>query len=348
MFIKKYSKSNQIYGESAIPAVKVFRGSMDKNTLISSAIYGTLCSYTNLRVLSGYPSVVLGKYSIKKRENVCPSNGLCRASVRTLSFINYSDRAKYKGKRSFFSKSRESKDLRFSRKFCRKTTIDVRSEVNSWIEQNLRIIKFTWTLYNNPETKYLIFESSNINKIRKLLTDCNYIQSLLVIGNLSKLKTRIVQRNIPHEIERLQCIFLESFPISVLAVYEISKSSGANTPGVDRNFFKTLNDKKNEFREKMLKGSRYQKSSKTFKIKKDLPLKARISDEVLKQLKLELEEETKKLADKQIRELKRKYSVEEARKFQAFSKEFTTRLKKIRNLNQSQIDQILLQIGLAK
>lgn len=293
MFIKIYSKNNQTYGASVSPAVKVFRGSMDKNTLISDAIYRTLCMYKNLRVCSGYPSV-LGKYSIEKRESVCPSNGFCKTSVRTYFFINYSDRVKYKGKRSFSSKSRESKDLRFSRKFCRKTAIDVRSEVISWIEQNSQIVKFMWTLYNNPKTKHLIFENRNINKIRKLFTDYNFIQSLLVIDNLSKLKTRIIQRNIPHEIERLQCIFLESFPISVLAVYEISKSSGANTPGVDRKFFKTLNDKRNEFREEMLKGSRYQKSGKTFKVKKDLPLKARITDEVLKQLKLELEEETLK------------------------------------------------------
>lgn len=47
-----------------------------------------------------------------------------------------------------------------------------------------------------------------------------------------------------------------------------------------------------------------------------------------------LGKETKKSADKQIGELKKKYSVEEAQKFQAFSKEFTTRIKKIRNLNQ--------------
>ena len=141
MFIKKYSKSNPIYGRSVTPAVKVFRGLMDKNALISSAIYGTLCLHTDLRVLSGYPSVVLGKYSIEKRESVCPSDGFCKTSVRTLSFIDYSDRAKYKGKRSFSSKSRESKDLRFSRKFCRKTTIDVRFEVNSWIEQNSQIVK---------------------------------------------------------------------------------------------------------------------------------------------------------------------------------------------------------------
>lgn len=124
--------------------------------------------------------------------------------------------------------------------------------------------------------------------------DYNYIQSLLVIENLPKLKTRIIQQNISYKIERLQCIFFESFPISVLVVYEVSKSSGANTLGVDRKFFKTLNDKRNEFREEMLKGSRSQKSGKTFKVKKDLLLKARITDEVLKWLKLELEEETLK------------------------------------------------------
>ena len=267
---------------------------MDKNTLISPAIYGTLRLCTNLRVLSGYPSVISGKYLIEKRKSVCPSNGFCITPVKTLSFINYSDRAKYKGKRSFSSKSRESKDLRFSRKFRRKTTIDVRSDVNSWIEQNSLINKFMWTLYNSPKTKHLIFENSNINEIRKLLTDYNYIQWLLVIENLPKLKTKIVQRNIPHEIEKLQCIFLESFPISILAVYETSKSSGANTPGTDGEFFKTLTDKRNEFRGKLLKGSRYQKSGKTSKVKKDLPLRARVTNEVLKQLKLELEEETLK------------------------------------------------------
>jgi len=298
MLIKKYGESNQIYGESVIPAVKVFRGSMDKNTLISSAIYGTLCFYTNLRVFSGYPSVIFGKYLMKKRESVCPSNRFYKTSVRTLSFINYSDRAKYKEKRSFSSKSRESKDLRFSRKFCREITIDVRSDINSWIEQNSQMVKYMWTLYNDPKTKHHIFDNSNINRIRKLVTDYNYIQSLLVIENLQKLKTRIVQQNIPHEIERLQCLFLESFPISILAVYEISKSSGANTPGIDGKFFKTLKNKRDEFRQEMLKGTRYQKSGKTLKVKKDLPSRAIVTDEVLKQLKSELAEERLKLGFK--------------------------------------------------
>jgi hypothetical protein len=154
------------------------------------------------------------------------------------------------------------------------------------------MIKFILTLYNNSKTKHHIFDISNITKIKKLVIDYNYIQSLLVIENLQKLKTRIIQQNIPHEIERLQCIFLESFSISILAVYKISKSLGANTPGIDGKFFKTLKNKKDEFLQTKLKGTRYQKSGKTFKIKKDLPARAIITNEMLKQLKFELAEET--------------------------------------------------------
>lgn len=191
-----------------------------------------------------------------------------------------------------FSFKPRVKDLRFSSKFCRETTIDVRSEINFWIEQNSQIVKYMWTLYSDPKAKRYIFDISNINKIRKLVTDYNYIQSLLVIENLRRLKTRIIQQNIPDEIERLQCIFLESFPIGILAVYETSKSSGANTSGIDKKFFKTLKNKKDEFRQKMLKGTRYQKSGKTFKILKDLPSRAIVTDEVLKLLKYQLAEET--------------------------------------------------------
>lgn len=100
------------------------------------------------------------------RESACPPNGSCNVITpeRTLSFINYSNRTKYKGKRSF-SSSRDSKELRFSRKFCRKTTIDVPSEVKSWIEKNSLLEKAMWTLYSNLKTKHLSFDIKNINKI---------------------------------------------------------------------------------------------------------------------------------------------------------------------------------------
>ena len=53
----------------------------------------------------------------------------------------------------------------------------------------------------------------------------------------------------------------------------------------------------------------------------------------------------KSAADDQIRKFKKNYSSKEIRKFNIFSKEFSTRIKKIRHLNQIQIDKILFQIG---
>mgnify|MGYP001799392096 CR=1 FL=1 len=288
------AKVINFYRESAIPAISVFRRSMDKNALKSVAIYGMLRYYTNLRVVSDYPGI-FKKFSNDMRESACPPNGFknIRIPLRTLFFIDYSHRTKCKGIRSF-SSIRESKDLRFSRKFCRKTMIDVPSKVKSWIEKNSLVEKAMWTLYSNPKTKHLIFTIQNINKIRKLLMDYNYVQSLQVIKILPALKARIVQQNLPHEVERLQCIFMESFPISVLAVYDISKSSGASTPGVDGKYFSTVKIKRERYFNDQLMGTRYQKSGKSFKVKKDLPKKAVINSEILKQLKLELSEETLK------------------------------------------------------
>ena len=227
---------------------------------------------------------------------MCPSNELSpnkvSVSMRIKSFINYSDRAKHKIEKRFFSVRDESKDLTFSRKFCRKTMIDVQSEVKSWIEKNARLEKELWTLYSNPNTKNSVFEIKNINRIRILLKDYNYVQSLQVTEVLSILKTRIVQNNLPHSIERLQCIFVESFCISVLAVLEISKSNGAITPGVDGKCFSTLNRKRDEYRFRQLKGTRYHMSGKSFKIKKDLPREAIIFDDLNETLKIQLINET--------------------------------------------------------
>lgn len=288
------AKITNFYREKAVPALLVFRRSIEKNALILIAIYGMSRYYTNLRVVSGYPDI-FRKFLNNMQENACPPNGFksIKTPARTLFFIDYSNRAKYKGIRSF-SSSQESKNLRFSRKFCRKTTIDVPSKVKSWIEKNSLVEKTMWTLYSDPKTKHLIFDIQNINKIRKLLMDYNYVQSLQVIKVLPDLKTRIIQQNLPHEIEKLQRIFIESFSISVLAVYNISKSSGANTPGVDGKHFSTIKIKRECYRNQQLIGTRYQKSGKSFKVKKDLPKKAVINDKILKRLKSELLEETLK------------------------------------------------------
>ena len=141
-------------------------------------MFSIACYCTNLRVVSDYPGI-FGKFSNKMRERACLPNGFknIRTPARTLFFIDYSNRTKSKGIRSF-SSSRKSKDLRFSRKFCRKTMIDVPSEVKSWIEKNSLVEKTMWTLYSNPKTKHIIFNIQNVNRIRKLLMDYNYVQLL--------------------------------------------------------------------------------------------------------------------------------------------------------------------------
>ena len=131
---------NFFYRESVIPAILlVFRRSMDKNALKSVAIYGIPCYCTNLRVVSNYPGIIKTDLN-NMRESVWPSTNkfkYIRTPARTFFFINYSNRTKHKEiiiRR--YSSRLELNDLRFSRKFCRKTTIDVRSEVKSWIEKN--------------------------------------------------------------------------------------------------------------------------------------------------------------------------------------------------------------------
>jgi retron-type reverse transcriptase len=270
---------------------------MYKNMLQSSAIYGMSCCYANLRVMSDYPDIMFTwKIPNEQRESICPSNKLSPIEVsvltRTKLFINYSDRAKHKIGRRFFSLRAESKDLSFTRKFCRKTTIDVRSEVKSWIEQNATLEKELWTLYRNPSTKNKIFDTKNINCIRKLLKDYNYVQSLQVTEVLPSLKTRIVQNNLPHSIEKLQCIFIESFCVSILAVLETSNSNGAETPGMDGKCFSTLSRKRYEYCLQQIKGTRYHMSNKSFKVKKDLPSRAIVSHELNDKLKVQLSEET--------------------------------------------------------
>jgi len=61
-----------------------------------------------------------------------------------------------------------------------------------------------------------------------------------------------------------------------------------------------------------------------------------------------LGKELKILEDDQIRQFKKKYSPKKISEFNLFLKEFSTRIKKIRQLNQIQIDKILFQIGLSK
>lgn len=236
--------------------------------LILDAIRGMFCCYANLRMMSDYPSIIQ-KIHNKQRESMCPFNKDF-VGIKTKLFINYSDRVKHKIERKFFSIRNKSEDLAFYRKFCKKTTIDVSSEVRYWVEKNALLNHELWALYTNSSTKHAVFKIKNINRIRCLLKDYKYVQSLQVTEVLSILKTRIVQKNLPCSIEKLQCILVESFCISVLAVLKISKSNKVRILVVkDKDSF-TLSRKQKKYYFQESKEIWYSTFNKSSKIKRDL------------------------------------------------------------------------------
>lgn len=91
---------------------------------------------------------------------------------------------------------------------------------------------------------------------------------------------KVTALNIPHEIERLQCLFIESCASRYYAVRKIRKSPGRFSAGVDNVAFSKTEDEFLRYREKQLAGTRYKMSGKNTRVKKDLPQKAVLTEEV--------------------------------------------------------------------
>merc|ERR1712176_981425 len=77
-----------------------------------------------------------------------------------------------------------------------------------------------------------------------------------------------------------QQLFIESPAIRLLAIQEVKNSSGSSTPGIDNVSFASLEIKKQDYIKQKIKNSRYFKSSKNFKVKKDLPKSAIIDKQI--------------------------------------------------------------------
>jgi retron-type reverse transcriptase len=91
---------------------------------------------------------------------------------------------------------------------------------------------------------------------------------------------RVTSLNIPYEIEKLQCLFIESCASRYYAVQKIQKSSGRFSAGVDNVAFSKTKDEFLRYREKQLAGTGYKMSGKNTRVKKDLPQKAVLTEEV--------------------------------------------------------------------
>jgi hypothetical protein len=94
--------------------------------------------------------------------------------------------------------------------------------------------------------------------------------------------TRIIGTNIPHTLNRIQCVAIESITFLFYNIMKVKHSRNSNLAGIDNCSFTNVSIIKHEWRKAQLQSTRYGKSSKHVKIKKDLPLKAKPTEEDVK------------------------------------------------------------------
>jgi len=99
----------------------------------------------------------------------------------------------------------------------------------------------------------------------------NLTVTKLLIINLNRSNKRVIQQNLSNELQRLQCLLIESFSIAVYAINSIKTASGSNTAGLDTIRFKSKAEFLNNIQKERLIKTKYFFSTKSVKVKKDLP-----------------------------------------------------------------------------
>jgi hypothetical protein len=94
--------------------------------------------------------------------------------------------------------------MQFERKCTREVTIDGRL-VEILIEKIRNSDAILMSQYNNSLLRPNIFDRQNLLNIESILKEYNLVVTKLLIINLNHLGERITQRNLPNELERLQC-----------------------------------------------------------------------------------------------------------------------------------------------
>jgi hypothetical protein len=128
--------------------------------------------------------------------------------------------------------------------------------------------------YINPELKMTLFSQENLKIIKCVIQDYNLLVTKLLIIHLKGLRNfgeRVIQNNLSLDIEKLQCVFIESFSIAIFAIDSIKSSLGNTMAGTDSMRFKTKSEFLKLIQEEKLKKTRYFYSTKSEKVKKDLP-----------------------------------------------------------------------------
>ena len=115
-------------------------------------------------------------------------------------------------------------------------------------------------LYLQDKNNYQSFLSNMelTQEANSLVLNYFWLVSKIMRKHLNTLSgERVTSLNIPYEIERLQCLFIESCASRYYAVRKIYKSSGRFSAGVDNVAFSKTEDEFLRYREKQLAGTRY-------------------------------------------------------------------------------------------
>jgi retron-type reverse transcriptase len=203
------------------------------------------------------------------------------SKLKNLSLINKSFISSYQLKpggstnkfiyRSFSVKARlKNRYMQFERKCAREVTINGRS-IEVLIEKIKNNDAFLMSQYTNPKLQFNIFNKQNLEKIESILEEYNLIVTKLLIINLNRLNKRITQQNLPNDLARLQCLLIESFSIAVYAINSIKTAPDSNTAGLDSIRFKSKAEFLNDLQKERLIKTKYFFSTKSIKVKKDLP-----------------------------------------------------------------------------
>lgn len=212
---------------------------------------------------------------------IFPSRSKYISKLKNLSLINKGSILSYQLKPGgstnkfvyqFFSVKANLRNryMQFERKCAREVTIDCRS-VEILIEKIKNNDAILMSQYNNPLLRLNIFGRQNLLNVELILKEYNLVATKLLIINLNHLSERITQRNLPKELERLQCLLIESFSIAICAINDIKSAPGSKTPGSDSLRFKSKAEFLNYIQKNRLIKTKYFLSTKNIKMKKDLP-----------------------------------------------------------------------------
>jgi len=128
------------------------------------------------------------------------------------------------------------------------------------------------------------FSSRFMDDINALIFSYNYLVSKEIEISYLKVEKRITFNNLSKNLNKIQCVFIESFSIRVYMIYKIKSSSGSLSPGLDGICFTTISTAKKLWEGQQLSKTRYGMSTKSAKIKKDRPARAIVSSVVFTML----------------------------------------------------------------